>query len=155
MLTLLEGLAVAICHAAQSHLDSLDDLQRHFLKEIAITEWDASLGFNLAPLQLRRDFPVLGLLHKIQLGLAHPGFGSLFPDPTEGHSYATRRNAQRHERQFFQFTGNALYFNWSVFGVVKIHNTLHADIVSASTVKAFQSLLTKDARAGCKAGCPH
>ena len=78
MLCLLEQSAVAIYHAAQTHLESLNALQRNFVSELGLSEAEAFLEHKLAPLALRRDIAALGLLHKIQLGEAPPDFNGLF-----------------------------------------------------------------------------
>ena len=79
VLCLLEQSALAIFHAAQSHLESLNRIQRSFVQELGLTEAQAFLQFRLAPLELRRDIAALGFLHKIQLGDAHLDFDGLFP----------------------------------------------------------------------------
>ena len=63
---LLEKSAVAIYHAAQSRLESLNALQRNFVRELGLSEAEAFLVHKLAPLALRRDIDALGLLFKIQ-----------------------------------------------------------------------------------------
>ena len=73
VLCILEGSACAIYHAAQSHLSTLDELQRRFVRKLGLNESEAFLREGgLAPLELRRDIAVLGFLHKIQLGEVHP-----------------------------------------------------------------------------------
>ena len=62
----------AIFHAATTHLNKIDSLQRHFLHELDISEEDACLNYNFAPPSLRRDIGILGLLHNCVLGKAHP-----------------------------------------------------------------------------------
>ena len=52
VLCLLEGSAIAIYHAAPSLLGTLDSLQRRFLGGVGLTETEAFLNYNLAPLQL-------------------------------------------------------------------------------------------------------
>ena len=75
---LLEQSAFAIYHAAQSHFESLSALQRSFVRELDLYEAEAFLVHKLAPLALRRNIAALGLLHKIQLGEAHPDFSCVF-----------------------------------------------------------------------------
>ena len=102
VLCLLEQSSVAIYHAAQTHLDALDRLQRSFVEELGLSENEAFLAHNLAPLQLRRDIAALGLLHKIQLGEAHADFDGLFPRRIEAASASTRHGSRRHGRQFHE-----------------------------------------------------
>ena len=68
-----------ILHTTGSQLERLDSVQRRFLHGLQINEEIAFQQFNLAPPILRRDIGMLGLLHKIVLGLAHPAFSVLFP----------------------------------------------------------------------------
>ena len=159
VLCLLEQSAGAVYHASETHLSSLDRVQTHFVHELGLSEVEAFVLFNLAPLKLRRDIAVLGLLHKVQLGEAHPDFEQLFPKIAEFTPAArTRTAARRHGRQFQEFTGNSYYFNHSVFGAVRIYNLLPAYAVYAKnkigeeSVQAFQTALTKDAKFKCKLG---
>ena len=107
---------------------------------------------NLAPLQLRRDIAVLGLLHKIQLGDAHPEFDNIFPKLIEAHVGDTRWNARRHGKQFWEQDGNTDYFNRSVFAALRVYNVLPEYVVNLGGVQEFQSMLTKDARFRCRLG---
>ena len=59
-----------IDHAAESKLDELDAIQHRFLRALDLSQENAFLRYNLAPLRLRRDIAVLGFLHRIQLGNA-------------------------------------------------------------------------------------
>ena len=149
----LESSCCAIYHAAQTHLNTLDAIQESFVHELGLTHQDAFLEFNLAPLNLRRDIAVLGLLHKIQLGEAHPDFNSLFPKESAQY-FPTRHAAKRHGRQFREIAGNSYYFNQSIFSATKIYNVLPEYVVYAESVQVFQSLLTKDAKFACRTNRP-
>ena len=151
VLCLLEASAGAIFHASQSHLDSLDRMQSHFVEALGLTENEAFLSFNLAPLKLRRDIAVLGLLHRVQLGEVHPDFQNLFPRENRP-QVATRHAARRHGKQFQEISGSSHYFNHSVFGATKVYNVMPAYAVNVGDVGSFQSMLTKDARFQCKIG---
>ena len=153
-LSQLEFSAGAIYHAADTHLDVLDKLQHGFLREIGLTIEQAFLDHNLAPLRLRRDIAVMGLLHKIQLGEAHADFSLLFQQDVYERAAFTRHNARRHRRQFRETWGNTDYYNRSIFSAVRVYNVLSADIVEAKCVKSFQTLLTKQARIACEANQP-
>ena len=52
--------------------EPVDRVQRILLRELGISEVDALLNFRLAPLPSRRDMAMLGVLHKVTLGLAPP-----------------------------------------------------------------------------------
>ena len=155
VLCILEGSVCAIYHAAQSHLNSLDELQRRFVEKLGLTESEAFLRKGgLAPLELRRDIAVLGFLHKIQLGNVHPDLHCLFPREIEPPAAPTRSTARRHSLQFREHTGNSMYFKQSLFGAVTVYNFLPTHIVEARSVKTFQSMLTMDARRACQAQTP-
>ena len=59
----------AIFHAAPSKLERLDTVQSSFLRHMEINERQAYLEFNLAPLQLRLDIGMFGVLYKICIEL--------------------------------------------------------------------------------------
>lgn len=92
VLCLLEESLGAICHATETHLNVLDSLQRRFLREFNLSDNEAFINHNLAPLRLRRDIAVLGLLHRIQLGETHADFSSSFEKAT----HATANNSEKH-----------------------------------------------------------
>ena len=96
----------------------------------------------------------LGLLHKIQLGEAHPDFSGLFQQRVDADPDATRHGSRRHGRQFLEIPGNSYYFNQSLFGLTKVFNVLPEYVVAGSSVTAFQSALTKHARIACQTGRP-
>jgi hypothetical protein len=141
----------AIYHAADSHFAIWDNMQHMFLRELGVTVDEAFLTYNLAPLRLRRDIAVLGMLHRIQLGEAHEDFSKVFEPDHHVRTTATRHNARRHQRQFREVWGRTDFFNRSIFSAVCVYNVLPADIVEAKSVKTFQSLLTKQARIACDA----
>ena len=95
----------------------------------------------------------MGLLHKIQLGEAHPGYEQLFPRiPQSSPTVITRRAAMRHKRQFLEVWGHSYYLNHSIFGAARVYNVLPEHVVSAESVKVFQSRLSKDAKHQCEIG---
>ena len=49
---------------------TLNQTQDKFLEAVGVTAKAALVDFNLAPLSSRRDMAMLGLLHRVQLGLA-------------------------------------------------------------------------------------
>eukprot|EP00969_Alexandrium_andersonii_P145047 6413038-Alexandrium_andersonii.AAC.1 len=69
ILSHVEFRTAAIAHAATLVLAPLDNLQRRFLRDISISEEDALLRFRLAPLAVRRDIALLGLVHRAALGI--------------------------------------------------------------------------------------
>ena len=113
---------------------------------LQINEEIAFQQFNLAPPVLRRDIGMLGLLHKIVLGLAHPAFSVLFPrDPDPP--------AHFNNKAFYDRRGDVIFnhniFNRSLLGLVTIYNRLPQIIVDFKTIADFQSALTNQARYRC------
>ena len=62
----------AIFHAAASNLIRLDKLHDGFLRELGISCEEAFVEFNFAPVALRRDIGILGMLQKMLWGQVHP-----------------------------------------------------------------------------------
>ena len=152
---ILEGSNGAIFHAASSYLKPLDDIQSSFLLALGISERDAFLEHNMAPLGLRRDIGALGLLHKITLGASHPAFRSLLPaaDRTNVPRYVTRDAAKLHNKTFYdRSAGSHLSaMKRSIFAAVRVHNRLPQLCVDAETVSGFQRSVTEIARTACRA----
>ena len=154
----LEFSTGAVYHAADTHLRDIDSVQDSFIHALGLSEKSAFLDFKLPPLCLRRDIAVLGLLHKIVLGFAHPMFVEMFPMRAQVHIHAhdTRYERRRHGKQFVEHSdgGQSGYFSRSVFAACRVYNFLPAYAVQTDSVKAFQKLLTRDARFACQTGRP-
>ncbi|CAE8584050.1 unnamed protein product [Polarella glacialis] len=141
VLSYIEGVTSAIYHEAPSTLALLDDIQSDFLNEVGLSAEVGLLEFNLAPLSSRRDFAMLGLLHKIQLGLAPSALTKLFPRQTQPiYAYAQGPVQSRHDRRFLcpVHTRSPPYLQRSVFGLTRVYNELPQHIVDSSSVKFFQ-----------------
>ena len=154
--SILEGCISAIYHAADTTLAPLDRVQTMFVHSLNLSEADAFLNYNMAPLRLRRDIGMLGLLHKCNLGTAHNRLLNLFPPLTTESMplHSTRWSNKRHNRQLLErCTGNFLQITRrSIFGLVRVYNFLHADVVWAKTVTELQEALTEQARTACMEG---
>ena len=145
VLCLLEQGTPAWYHASNTVLRRLDLVQCRFLREIGITESDAFLMFNLAPLTLRRDVAMLGFLFRCHRGWVHASCSNMFPKAPAA-PYLTRRQAKLHSCQLAETTGHTEIFARSVFGLVHAWNSLSQDAVNCPTVSAFQKFLTKATR---------
>ena len=93
ILSFVEYRTPAVYHATSSVLAQLDRLHDSFLREIGLSREEALIHFNLAPLSMRRDIALLGLLHRSAIGSGPPQFRGLFKrmpgslrlvDPLEG-----------------------------------------------------------------------
>ena len=149
----LETGTAAVYHATDSVLAPLDGIQNSFLKELGLSKEVAFLQHNLAPLTLRRDLAMLGLLHKCNLGTAHPRIVELFPPvPRKASYYPTKYSQGRHDKQLLEScTGHFLELTRrSLFGLVRVYNFLPGDVVHQPTVKDFQSRLTEEVRKKCR-----
>ena len=143
----------AIFHAATTHLNKLDSLQRHFLHELDIPEEDAFMRFNFAPPSVRRDIGILGLLHKRVLGKAHPVYQKLLPFHNEVFGSL---NPALHRFQLYGHSREVLrqhnLFDRSIFAMVYVYNRLPLEILECPTVTCFQKQLTCMVREACKVG---
>ena len=68
VLSYLEYHTPAVYHAASSALSPLNNVLSSFLKKVGISEVDALINFELAPLASRRDIAMLGAIHRAVLG---------------------------------------------------------------------------------------
>ena len=68
ILSFVEYRIPAVYHAARTILAGIDAIQKRFLRECGLTEEDALVFFNLAPLETRRDIAMLGLIQRTVLG---------------------------------------------------------------------------------------
>ena len=144
ILSFVEYRTPGIYHACQSVLDRLDAVQRSFLKEVGLTEEDALLRHNLAPLEARRDIALLGVSHRAVLreGLTqlHQFFRVQVPLPD---AYGTRLGCRRHRKQLVDVRSSDQLdvLSRSGHGLVAVYNLLPADLVELGSVSAFQAVL--------------
>ena len=82
VLSYIESGTPALYHAAPSVLDRIDRVQRRFLRELGCSEVAVLKKFRLAPFASRRAMAMLGLLHKVILGVALAQFMNLFLSTT-------------------------------------------------------------------------
>ena len=121
-------------------------MQESSLEDSGIDAISAFLVFNLAPLSLRRDIAMLGLIHRTVLGQGPEHFKQLFYRED-----AVNRTTTRFKRHRFKLhehiNGRQLaVVKRSALGLVSIYNMLLTEIVEAKNVKCFQGLLQDLAR---------
>ena len=156
VLCLLEINVGGFYHALGSILQPLDRLQKKILIELGLEEEEGFLLHNLAPLAMRRDIAMLGLLYRIVHGFAHADLQQIFPWAAGAHGYQTRTAIRRHEYQLAEErigTHWALYTR-SLFGLTRIWNRLPEKLVTLGTVTDFQKALTEIARKSCRNNVP-
>ena len=69
----------AIYHAAPTLLRRLDAVQHSFLQHLGMSECVAFRTFKLAPLQLRHDIGMLGVLWKVAHRCGYKFLAEMFP----------------------------------------------------------------------------
>ncbi len=136
----------AIYHACVSSLEAIDRVQGRFLEELGVDKWHAFMVFNLAPLSLRRDIAMLGLIHRAVLGQGPMHFQRFF----FREQVVERRSARfgRHPHQLHEYRdGRQLdVVSQSALGLVSVYNLLPSKVVEARSVQRFQSLLQEFVR---------
>ena len=128
----------------------MDELLEHFLDEVGISQVTALTGDNLA----------LGFLHKVACGLAPKPVCDLFRvHPQNLFSYGFIGRSPAHSLQLHDpvaFDHPAI-IKRSVFGLIRIYNSLPERIASAKTPQILQrglQKLAKEAAAGNVADWP-
>ena len=109
----------AVYHAAKTTLAGIDAVQRRFLRECGLSDEDALLHFNLAPLEPRRDIAMLGLIHRSVLGCGPRHFGNMcLPSPPSvSQKHDKQLSSQRSPRHLQILSRSAL-------GLVDVYNLL-------------------------------
>ena len=151
----LEAHTAAVYHATPTVLKKLDGVQRLFLRELELSEAEALSEYTLAPLRVRRDLAMLGLLHSCALGTAPPQLLDLFPRTDRGNSgVVTRLQVRRHNKQLADRRAGTRTetLRRSVFGLVAVYNLLPPGCVSKDTkhLKGYlQNWLRELSEGGC------
>ncbi len=126
LLSFLEYRTPAIYHATRVVLNKLDAVQSKFLSDVGVDEVTALAEFHLAPLCVRRDIAMLGLIHRTMLGKGAPQFAE--------HFRAGRTQRLHDPRQ----DCSAPLVRRSVFGLCAVYNMLPPKVVAERSVPAFQ-----------------
>ena len=125
LLSFLEYRTPAVYHATKKVLNRLDAIQTRFLKNVGVDEITALSEFKLAPLAMRRDVAMLGLIHRTVLGKGPVQFKEFFK--RQGESLQDPRKDHR-----------APVIKRSALGLVAIYNLLPASYKKAKSVSTFQ-----------------
>ena len=107
--------------------------QFRFLRDCNVDEKDALLHFNLAPLTMRRDIAMLGLIHQTVLGKGPPRFKEYFKrDPSA--------KLRRHCNHLVELPVGQLVsvVERSALGLIGVYNLLPADAAKQTTVANLQ-----------------
>ena len=144
LLSYVEYRTAALHHASSCVLAPLDRVQERLLRELGLTDADALEHFGLAPLQVRRDVAMLGVVHRAVLRKGPPQLWSFFTAAQRRLDGPTTRSAGRHRKQLQTYrTGHYLEtVRRSALGCVDVYNELPPGLVeTAASVRAFQGLL--------------
>ena len=127
VMSYIEYRSAATYHATSTVLNRIDKLHDNFLGELGVTREAALMDFNLAPLAMRRDIALLGLLHRSAIGEGPEQFRKFF---------------KRREGSFRLVDPLAAspFMRRSIWGLVSIYNLLD-NAVTCSTVSDFQRML--------------
>eukprot|EP00959_Pyramimonas_sp_CCMP1952_P155117 3245501-Pyramimonas_sp.AAC.1 len=118
----------------------IDDIQTEFLNHVPLT--DEVCEFNLAPMKMRRDISIIGLLFKISSGNAPPALSSLSPlasGTLERRGFAANRRFHARALRDPIEPGHHAILQRSIFGMACVFNHLPQRVVDCRSVKAFQS----------------
>ena len=148
---IIESAVPRIYHAVPSLSAKIDGIQTSFIVHLNITEKKAFLMCGMAPLLLRRDIGMLGVLFKCAHLIAHPDMLELFRRTPAGAParHNTRLLSRRHDLQLEMLTDGyaCAAVSRSLFGFVKVWKALPAFALECKSVSAFQSWLTSQSRA--------
>ena len=149
VLSYIEYRTAAIYHACSSALALLDAVQDKVISAAGITKWDALHTANLAPLGVRRDIAMLGVIHRSVLGRGPVQFREIFKADLNARrdgrgAHGLQLLPLPHHASDFILPGSApaQYIENSAYGLIRVYNMLPASVVEASsTVSNFQSAL--------------
>jgi hypothetical protein len=142
LLSYIEYRTPAIYHALRKELQKVDAIQDRFLRDAGVSTEEALMHFNLAPLSMRRDIAMLGMLHRAKLGIGPPQLREVFKKMPGGFMlidpYANSARPPLIRR--------------SVWGLIPVYNLLGSEAQSIVTVADFQRYLQERAKRLVAAG---
>ena len=151
VMSFVESKTCGIAHACSSHLDKIDSIQSKFLNGIDISDHEAFLHYNLAPLSCRRDLAMLAVIHKVVLGKGVPHLNDFVKMDTD-----VAPRGCRQYRRVCEHVGNLPdYLRRSLIGYLWIYNRLEVHVVAHNCVHAFQSAAQSCLRAALIEGMPN
>ena len=156
----LEYPTPATYHASASNLNKLNAVQWPFLRDMSVSEEVAltDKSFNLAPLSMRRDIAMLGVIHRAVLKQGPKQLHKWFFVVTPGVKPGTRSCVQKsRSHQVFDYMNGSQseLLRRSAFGLTSVYNSLPEKTVLAKSVKAFQRELQAEAKRSVENGSPN
>ena len=143
VLGFIEYRTSAIYHCADHLLQQLDMVQTRVCNAMGVSDEEALMKHNLAPLDTRRDVAMLGLIHRSVIGLVPEQFKTRFVRAEPVARPHGRDSLRSHGRQLRSYrTGNFLQvLAHSILGLIDVYNLLPEYVISAGSVKLFQHRL--------------
>ena len=150
----VEWATAGIFHCTSTQLHVIDGVQHRFLRFVGMSQSEAFLSHNLAPLSLRRSIAMLGFIYRCVRNLAPEPCCFLFSIDHRRNS-ALRSNSRLHQHQLVDPVDRSTtpLLSRSVLGLVLFWNNLPKDAVYAPTVKDFQRYITDAAKDAVRQGC--
>ena len=111
-----------------------------------LTDEQALINFSLAPLVVRRDIAMLGLLYRINAGIAPDVFSRyIFPSSRSYFPRGLRAQTLRRNRQLHDHIdgSQSRMFQRSLFGLIYTYNILPQNLVDSKSVHIFQRRLQR------------
>lgn len=159
ILSFIEGATPALFHAAPNVLKLIDDIQGSFLQQLEVSQLAAFLEYNLAPLSLRRDIAMLGVLFKVSHKKAPPPVCALFKPYGRGALTAYRFVSAEVFHSFALHDPieptHPVMLKRSLFGLIAIYNRLPQELVEVESTQSFQRKLQRLARDAAVDGDAH
>ena len=161
LLSFIEYRTAAIYHVSDTALALLDDVQNKVLSVAGMSKIEALNDHRLAPLTVRRDIAMLGLIHRTVLGRGPDHFRLIFKADVRARMGGVGKHGLQllplpdHYSDFcLPGSSPAQYIQNSAHGLVKVYNLLPASIVESSACvpsfqKALQALVQDRANDGC------
>ena len=115
-----------------------------FLKDVGVDAVTALIEFRLAPLCVRRDIAMLGMIHRTILGKGPEHFKEFFQRDSQGNEYL---RDPRH-------ASKSPLIKRSALGLVAVYNMLPPSAVAIKSVSAFQKRLQEFVMTYAAAGHP-
>ena len=145
ILSYIEYRTPGVHFASTSVLDELDNMQSRFLREINLCEKEAFMRFNLAPLGVRRDIAISGLIRRVVLRRGPSQLWQFFVIARPEILRRSDRLRSRHNKQLQEHhRGRDLdIMRRSALGMIKVYNLLPQSVVDEPEINRFQKGLTE------------
>ena len=142
VLSYIEYRTSGIYHASSTVLADIENIQARFLSQFAISAEDALMRFNLAPLCVRRDIAILGMIHRAVLRMGPPHLWQFFYINLLARTPSLRR--PRHNMQLAECPAmrDLDLMRRSALGAIRVYNLLPQLVVDTRSVSSFQTQLT-------------